>query len=1133
MLKFTQGGRARAATVLVLSLGVLTIPGETPAPSPEQAFGTSFVTLCRLYHDPHDKFTRVVPLPAPRLKTEAGAITSVITVNYGAGFTTEAQTAFQAAVDIWQTQVASTVPIVVDAQYLNLGTSGLLGIAGFRNVFQNFPGAPLANVFYPGPIANKISGVDRDGAATEIAISLNSVANWSHATDGVPVAGKPDLVSAVLHELAHGLGFAGSASINSMTGAGQLGVMGRPYTYDIFAADSANTGIVDASTYPIGSIALANLIRGTGVAGPGLFWRGQSGIAANAGVRPRLYAPSTYQVGFSYSHLDDATYPPGNVNSLMTPSLGNAEVIHTMGPVVNGMMTDMGWGGGSGGPQCSYGLSFTQANVPAAGGAVQVTLSTSAGCNWTASTASPFVTITANASGTQSAVVQMAVAANPGASARVATVQIADQTLTIAQAGTAPCGFSLTPGAAAIGGAGGTGTVTLNTAAACGWTATSNPGHATISNPSDGVESATILGVGPATINYTVRPNPACAQRTVTLSIAGQPFVITQGPAPPSMAIDKTSFRFGAVATATAFSSQTAAQTLRISQNGVGPVPWTASSSAPWLVVTPASGTGAAVVSISTQFAAGLAASQTGNVTITYSGASTASSTAAVTLTLVAPPQAAVPFGSFDTPGNLSTGLVGSVAVTGWALDDIEVTRVRIMRDPIAGEAPGQLVYIGDADLVEGARPDVQTLYLGMPRASRAGWGYLMLTNFLPNLGNGTFRITAIAEDRDGHTTVLGARTITVANASAIEPFGAIDTPAQGGVATGTLNNFGWVLSRGPRRSDPPSGGTVRVAIDGALIASVPSGWTTRSDLQALFPLAEYPGLPNALGVAAIDTTLMTNAVHTIAWVVTDNQGTASGIGSRYFTVSNDVTSTGTCTGVETGSQLTARVAPAMRWKRGYDADTPLIPLDADAGGRFTIRVEELDRIELTLAPGATGGQRVAGGLQPLPAGAQIDPVTGTFTWQPGVGFLGTFDFLLAGREIRVVIDPKSSGRVGPQVVIDVPSAGGAGVSSQGFVVAGWAADLDATIDGGVDVVHLWAYPIVDGQRAEPVFLGAAPVDGARPDVALIYGGRFGRSGYGLQVTALPPGTYDLAVFAYSTVRGGFGPAQTVRAIVR
>jgi hypothetical protein len=100
-------------------------------------------------------------------------------------------------------------------------------------------------------------------------------------------------------------------------------------------------------------------------------------------------------------------------------------------------------------------------------------------------------------------------------------------------------------------------------------------------------------------------------------------------------------------------------------------------------------------------------------------------------------------------------------------------------------------------------------------------------------------------------------------------------------------------------------------------------------------------------------------------------------------------------------------------------------------------------------------------------------------------------------------------------------------------LVAGWATDLDSQIDTGVDTVHVWAYPVIGGRRGEPVFIGAAEYGGARPDVAAIYGDRFTNSGYGIRVGGLSPGTYDLAVFAYSTVKGGFVPASTARVTIK
>jgi hypothetical protein len=114
--------------------------------------------------------------------------------------------------------------------------------------------------------------------------------------------------------------------------------------------------------------------------------------------------------------------------------------------------------------------------------------------------------------------------------------------------------------------------------------------------------------------------------------------------------------------------------------------------------------------------------------------------------------------------------------------------------------------------------------------------------------------------------------------------------------------------------------------------------------------------------------------------------------------------------------------------------------------------------------------------------------------------------------------------------MIDLPAAGSRDVDARSFIVAGWAADLDSTVDGGVDTVHVWAYP---ASGDAPIFIGAAAFGGSRPDVAAVYGERFGRSGYGIEVKGLPSGTYDIAVFAYSTVSDGFVPAKTARVRIR
>jgi hypothetical protein len=80
------------------------------------------------------------------------------------------------------------------------------------------------------------------------------------------------------------------------------------------------------------------------------------------------------------------------------------------------------------------------------------------------------------------------------------------------------------------------------------------------------------------------------------------------------------------------------------------------------------------------------------------------------------------------------------------------------------------------------------------------------------------------------------------------------------------------------------NGSTISVYIDNVAVGH-PVYNNPRSDIEALFP-----GLNNtdgAVGYFYIDTTKYANGVHTISWIVTDNAGHASGIGSRFFTVQN------------------------------------------------------------------------------------------------------------------------------------------------------------------------------------------------------------------------------------------------------
>lgn len=136
-------------------------------------------------------------------------------------------------------------------------------------------------------------------------------------------------------------------------------------------------------------------------------------------------------------------------------------------------------------------------------------------------------------------------------------------------------------------------------------------------------------------------------------------------------------------------------------------------------------------------------------------------------------------------------------------------------------------------------------------------------------------------------------------------------------------------------------------------------------------------------------------------------------------------------------------------------------------------------------------------------------------------------------QDVRFILHPKGSNRVGPQVMIDTPAPDAEFGAGQPILIAGWAIDLDDTVGTGVSTVHSWAYPVTATGHDAPIFLGIAAYGGQRADVGAIFGERFAGSAYDLLAPPLPPGTHDIAVFAWSTANHEFVPAKVVRVVVR
>jgi hypothetical protein len=452
---------------------------------------------------------------------------------------------------------------------------------------------------------------------------------------------------------------------------------------------------------------------------------------------------------------------------------------------------------------------------------------------------------------------------------------------------------------------------------------------------------------------------------------------------PSQISLNRTRLNFG-----TQSGGASTSQTISISNGGGGILNCSISSNASWLNCSPASVTDSGVVNVTASPTGLLPGTYTAVINILSPNASNSPQTVNVTLKVYSTGFFDPPFGSFDTPTNNST-VFGSVPVTGWALDNIAIENVKIYRDPVQGEGTG-LVYISNAIFVEGARPDVETAFPDYPNNYKAGWGYMLLTNSLPYQGNGTFTIYAKAADLEGNIVTLGSKTILCDNAHAVKPFGAIDTPTQGGIASGKdYVNFGWTLTPLPN-TIPPNGSTIFVWVDGLSIGS-PSYNQYRQDIATLFP--GYNNTNGAVGYYYLDTTKYKNGVHTISWSVKDSAGNEAGIGSRYFTIQNTTQSDKTIS-------------------NGIINDINMADIIADKTETLSIEIKELERIQLPVAgcrlpvkeeaQGAfntlKGCMIVGNELRELPIGSFLDTKSGVFYWQPGPGFNGNYEFIFIAK---------------------------------------------------------------------------------------------------------------------------------------
>lgn len=652
-----------------------------------------------------------------------------------------------------------------------------------------------------------------------------------------------------------------------------------------------------------------------------------------------------------------------------------------------------------------------------------------------------------------------------------------------------------------------------------------------------------------------------------------------------------------------AFSAKTPAQTVSVTFD-VGTSAWTASADRGWVQLSRMSGPGAGTLQIDVINPGTVVDRGDGvaieSATVTISAPSAFNGSVSVPVNLVMDVTngtlAGPPVGQVDTPAQNAAGVQGAIGVTGWVIDDVGIQHVRIYRQCLNIDNPAacqsvlgtSVVFVGEASVIAGARPDVEASFPTYPAVNTAGWGFLVLSNLLPNIpaanasggGVGTFHFYVVATDIEGRQRLLGRSytdlapaptMVTVANDTIAKPFGAIDTPGQGATVSGTLNNFGWVLT--PDRNTfadgtdilmPLTGSTISVIIDGAVVGTatydlcrgsvgnpVPSGVLCDDDVSSIFRgTGVYRNLDAARGAIALRTissSELTNGLHTIQWGVTDSAGRSEGIGSRYFTVLNssaDACERAECevrsAEVRSAEVRSAQAGTEVYARTGFDVRRAFVPLSV-VNGVPTVRVPEMGRVELQI-PGVVGGAlRANGQSRDMPVGMSIDAAAGMVRWSIGPGYLGTYRLAFdipesRTLEVEIVITPMALADEPVRMHLD---AAHAAPRTPHFVLHGWALDPQADTGAGIGAVHVWGHrrsaecgvrsaAHVRGAECAPVFLGVATLGIARPDVAAAHGEQFPTAGFVFSGQVPDAGEWEITAYVWSTRTGRFEDARSL-----
>lgn len=569
-------------------------------------------------------------------------------------------------------------------------------------------------------------------------------------------------------------------------------------------------------------------------------------LAANGTPLVTRYDLGFYLIGAAQPfQVSSIGKPTPAADGLIHFSLSSLTSMPSPGVVYESRVSAVGPGGSApSGPSnsfmfsvpCTYTVSAA-ASASATGGAGTLSVTTGAGCAWTAASNAAWLTIASGAAGTGSGSVGYSVAANAGTALRTGTLTVAGQTITVSQSGLT-CSYSASPATQSTSAAGGSLGVAVTAATGCAWTATSAAAWLTIASGA--------TGSGNGTIGLQAAANPATTARTGTVSVGGQVVSVTQ----PGSAC-----AFTATPTATSFGS--AAGSGSVTVTSTSGCAWTAASSATWLTVTSGasgSGSGAAAFSVA---ANATTSARVGSLTVAGQVITISQAALACAYTLSPAAQTAPAAG-----GALPLGVAAASGCTWTATSNAAWLHVT---STASGSGSGSLTLGVDPNLSSLARTGSISLGGQSAVVTQAG-------------GTCTFSVNPTAQSAGGSAGTGSVAVTTLGgcnwSSSSAAPWLTITSGASGNGP----GSMAYAIAANPTTS--PRSGTLTVA--GQLVtvtqAAAPCTFTVSPTSQAL-PAAGG----SASGLVATAAGCTWTATSPASWLTISGGATGSGAGTFSF----------------------------------------------------------------------------------------------------------------------------------------------------------------------------------------------------------------------------------------------------------